>query len=89
MNTGWYINENDTDEMPSELDTTSSSIYVYVRKDFVRHEEMDSGVTYYSWQEYKIPKSVYDIFIKVITNEAVTNELLNAICELAELVGGQ
>lgn len=87
MNRGWYVKENSVDEQPPALDTTTSGIYVYVRKDFVHHEESDTETAHYSWMEYRIPRDVYGIFLKVTENETVCNELLNAICELAALIG--
>jgi len=54
----WYISE--STELPAEVDKDSSKEYVYLRKNI--SEKIVDDVTYYTYQECKIPKDQYDTY---------------------------
>lgn len=62
----WYSGESTVN--PVLIDTNSSKRYVYVRRNVEQRERIDEMTgeieTYYSFEEYKIPKNVYSIFEK-------------------------
>ena len=83
----WYSGESTVN--PALIDTNSSKRYVYVRRNVEQHERIDEmtgeTVTYYSFEEMKIPRDVYDIFVKTdaLENEILdTQEALTAIYEM-------
>lgn len=56
---------------PEETDTTSSSKYNYVRsniKEVTEHDEDGNSITYYEYEETKIPKDQYDIYTQAQKN---------------------
>lgn len=54
----WYKSE--SKDIPTEIDMTSSQVYVYVRKNIIPIQREDE--TLYEYDEIKIPKEVYEIF---------------------------
>ena len=54
----WYKSE--SKDIPTEIDITSSQVYVYVRKNIIPIQREDE--TLYEYDEIKIPKEVYEIF---------------------------
>lgn len=82
----WY--EGTSSVYPSLVDTTSSKKWVYVRRNIEEHErEDDEGIKekFYSYEEMKVPKDVYDIF----RSEQDNSDRLNDIEEvLTEILGG-
>lgn len=59
---------------PNELDTTSSKIYNYIRKDIqekTRKDEMSGEtITYYEYNEQKIRKEDWNIYEGMTNNSA-------------------
>lgn len=59
---------------PNELDTTSSKIYNYIRKDIqekTREDEMSGKtITYYEYNEQKIRKEDWNIYEGMTNNSA-------------------
>lgn len=80
----WYSGESTVN--PALIDTNSSKKYVYVRRNVEQHERIDEmtgdTVTYYSFEEMKIPRDVYDIFVKT---DALENEILDTQEALADI----
>lgn len=54
----WYKSE--SKDIPTEIDMTSSQVYVYVRKNIIPIQRENE--TLYEYDEIKIPKEVYEIF---------------------------
>lgn len=54
----WYKSE--SKDIPTEIDMTSSQVYVYVRKNIIPIQREDE--TLYEYGEIKILKEVYEIF---------------------------
>lgn len=54
----WYKSE--SKDIPTEIDMTSSQVYVYVRKNIIPIQREDEIL--YEYDEIKIPKEVYEIF---------------------------
>lgn len=54
----WYKSE--SKDIPTEIDMTSSQVYVYVRKNIIPIQRGDE--TLYEYDEIKIPREVYEIF---------------------------
>lgn len=69
---------------PNEVDTTSSKKYVYIRRNVTEYVD-EYGTTIYEYDEYKVPKDVYDIFR--LQNEASAR--IDDIEEtIVEMLGG-
>lgn len=88
----WYKSENANGDLPPALDTSSSSKYVYIRKDFVYVDEKNDENRYtpahYEWLEQKIQKSDWDIYQKTIGHDEALNDVYAALTELAEMIVG-
>lgn len=83
----WYKSESTA--RPELIDTTSSKVYVYVRKNIEEVERQDeqTGETYivYVYDETKIPKDVYVIF----ENQMLADSRIADIEEvITEIIGG-
>lgn len=76
-------------ERPATLDTTSSKIYNYVRKN-IRTETRDVAEdqeTLYVFDEQKVRKEDWDTYENVIRNSADIEDITDALVELAGLIG--
>ena len=77
---------------PELLDTTSSKVYNYIRKDVEEVEKEMGDETYvsYTYLEKKIPKTEWEYYKSLTSLEENTNDrvsdLENAICELTKLL---
>ena len=75
---------------PELLDTTSSKVYNYIRKDIEEVEKEMGEETYvsYTYLEQKIPKTEWNYYTTLTLLENTTNDrvsdLENAICELTK-----
>lgn len=82
----WYKSESTT--KPEIIDSTSSKVYVYVRKniqEIEREEEGRNTYTVYVYDETKIPKEVYSIF----ENQMIADTRIADIEEvITEIIGG-
>lgn len=82
----WYKAESTF--CPNLIDDTLSKKWVYVRRNIVENEREIDGIKekFYSYEEMKVPKDVYDIF----RNERDNSDRLNDIEEvLTEILGGE
>lgn len=89
----WYKSETGNTEIPSEVDTTSSRVYVYLRKDFERktREPMQEGeepTEYWEYMEQKIKKEDWEMYQSLIQNENNITDTQMAVCELYEMLMG-
>ena len=69
-------------DRPSELDTTSSKVYNYVRRNIeekTKEEEDGRIITYYEYYEEKVNKEIWELYVRV-------SDLEDALCELSEEV---
>lgn len=86
----WYENENGENVRPSDIDTTSSKVYVYVRKNFKlipeKTEEDETYPAHYSWLEMKIPKEMWEVCKMALSNESALNDVYDALAELADMI---
>ena len=68
----WYYAE--SNEHPQTVDDTSSKNWVYVRRNIEEHERVDEmtgdAVTYYAYEEIKLPKDTYPIYQQEQANAA-------------------
>lgn len=71
----------ESNDRPSELDTTSSKVYNYVRRNIEEKTKEEDGriVTYYEFYEEKVNKEIWELYIRV-------SDLEDALCELSEEV---
>ena len=79
----WYSGESSI--YPALVDTTSSKVWVYVRRNVEEHErENEQGIkeTFYSYEEQKVPKEVWGIFEKTVENDERIADVEEAITEL-------
>ena len=86
----WYSNENSGIEKPGAVDSVSSKVYAYIRKDFEEIPESGSGEevipAHWRWQEMKIPKSALAIWQSAQSNSDALDDVYAALTELAELI---
>ena len=68
----WY--KSSSTVRPEKTDTTSSKVYNYVRKNIVEEEiadELHEGTTtIYTYDECKVPKASWDVFLQNEQNTA-------------------
>ena len=82
----WYNGESTVN--PALIDDTSSKKWVYVRRNVEQHER-ESEITgetetYYTFEEQKIDKSVYDIFKSNNENSERITDIELALTEIYE-----
>lgn len=84
----WYSGESTVN--PALIDTNSSKKYVYIRRNVEQHERIDEmtgdTVTYYSFEEMKIPRDVYDIFVKTDALESEILDTQEALADIYEMI---
>lgn len=80
----WYITENGDNIRPAEIDTTSSHVYFYIRRNIEHIPEKDDMPAHYRWEEAKITKDMLPIIEKFndMESEIINTQL--ALCELYE-----
>lgn len=81
----WYTVESGI--MPTEIDDTSSEVYVYIHKDIEKVEDEEKG-TYYTYLEQKIKKEDWDMYKQILSNTSDLSDIQDALVELAEMVVG-
>ena len=71
----------ESNDKPSELDTTSSKVYNYVRRNIEEKTKEEDGrtITYYEYYEEKVSKEMWELYVRV-------SDLEDALCELSEEV---
>ena len=72
----WYRNSSGENEKPSATDTTSSRRWNYVRKDFVLVEATDDEPVHWEWNEMKILKEQYPVWLEEQKDRADIDYLL-------------
>lgn len=82
----WYEVENGTLIRPSDIDTTSSRAYVYVRRHITLVPEDGENPAHYRWEEQKIPKEVWPVYEKELAHDAALDDVYAALTELAEMI---
>ncbi len=87
----WYEVENGNLARPSDVDTTSSRAYVFVRRNITLVEEVRDGqeiITpqHYRWEEMKIPREMWEVCEKVMGHDSALDDVYEALTELAEMI---
>lgn len=82
----WYKNENGSNDKPSALDTETSKVYAYVRRNFEQVEATEEIPAHWQWEEMKISKDALAIYQE--HNDAL-DDVYAALTELAELIVGE
>lgn len=82
----WYKNENGSLSKPSALDTETSKVYAFIRKDFEQVEATEDIPVHWQWMEMKISKDALAIYQE--HNDAL-DDVYAALTELAELIVGE
>lgn len=78
----WYKAQ--STDIPRVVDSLSSKVFVYVRRNITERKEEDG--TYYEYEETKMSKDVYDIFL----SQQKTNDRVSEIEDvIAEIIGGE
>lgn len=84
----WYSGESTVN--PALIDANSSKKYVYVRRNVEQHERIDEmtgdTVIYYTFEEMKIPRDVYDIFAKTDALESEILDTQEALADIYEMI---
>ena len=82
------MTENGDAVRPSEVDQTSSNEYIYVRRSIEYVESVGEGdderPAHYQWEETRIPKDAWEIFLQTEDNRAALDDVYDALIELAE-----
>lgn len=89
----WYEVENGSASHPSDVDSTSSRKYVYVRRNITFVEEVKDGEkitipAHYRWEEMKIPREIWEICEKTLSHDTALDDVYAALTELAEMIVG-
>ena len=82
----WYLTANGEDIRPAEIDSTSSKVYVYVRKKIERVPASDDVPAHYEWMEQKIPKKDWETYRMVLEHGSALDDVYAALTELAEMI---
>ena len=85
----WYESENGEAIRPSEIDATSSRVYVYLRRNITLVPEEtgdDPRPAHYRWEETKIPRDTWVIMQKAISHDEALDDVYAALTEVAEMV---
>lgn len=72
------------DERPQRVEANISKKWVYVRRNIERYQVSDEAYGY-RYEEIKIPKEIYDIFVAQESAESRIADIEEAI---TEIVGG-
>ena len=72
--------------MPEELDTISSSKFVYIRKDIEAMEK--EGDVVYKCKEQRLTKDDFDLYKRLTGHDVELSEVRDAVIELSEIVAG-
>lgn len=82
----WYTTENSDNIKPSQLDTTSSERWNYVRKDFTLIPETEETPEHWKYMENKILKSDWELYMQVADHGIALDDVYAALTELADLI---
>lgn len=85
----WYKCENGSLDRPQEIDSTSSAVYVYVRKDITEIPAEEDRPAHYEWMETKIRKEDWEVYEKVLGHGEALDDVYAALTELAEMIVGE
>lgn len=69
---------------PAEIDTDSSRVYNYVRRNIVAHENEENEISY-DYEELKVPKEAWDLYLANVELEATLDDLLTNV--IPEVLG--
>ena len=83
----WYPACNGDSNKPTALDTTSSQVYNYARKDFRLIEGTEEVPAHWQWLETKIRKEDWDLFTHLTDHDEALDDVYAALTELAALIG--
>lgn len=83
----WYTTEGTS--YPLLLDTGSSKIYNYVRKDIEHLEATDELPERWRWKECKVSKANWEIYSRVMDHETALDDVYAALTELADIIAGE
>ena len=85
----WYRNENGSNVKPAVLDTESSKVYVYVRRNFVLVPAEEDRPEHWTWEEQKILRADWAVYEQVLEHGEALDDVYEALTELAELIIGE
>ena len=85
----WYKCENGSLDCPQDIDSTSSAVYVYVRKDIMAVPEAEDRPAHYKWMETKIRKEDWEVYEQVLGHGEALDDVYAALTELAEMIVGE
>ena len=89
----WHRNETGGLVAPSEVDLTSSKLYVYVRKNITFYPETGEGAetreAHFEWDEMKIPREMWAVCESVFGHDTALDDIYDALTELAEMIVGE
>ena len=84
----WKHVENSNLKKPLEIDSVSSSDYVYIRKNFIEIEETEERPAHFEYDENEIPKADWELYQKLIIHEEQLTDTEIALVEIYEMLLG-
>lgn len=85
----WHSVVNGDSTRPANVDSTSSRVYVYVRRGITRVEATADEPEHYRWEETAIPRDALSIYEQVKDHEDALDDVYAALTELAEMIIGE
>lgn len=73
---------------PMELDDTSSSSVVYIRRNIKLVEAKNERDAHWECEEHRVPKEQWDVYKDVLMHGIEISEVQDALTELAEIIVG-
>ena len=84
----WKISENSNNIKPAEIDTTSSRVYNYIRRNFVEVQSYDENGdeigTHWRYEENKVRKEDWETYQQVAVNTSEIADIEDALCDLSK-----
>lgn len=84
----WYRTSNGNSTKPVTIDTTSSKVYVYIRKNFELIPDREEDPAHWTWDERKVSKNDWQIIEQIYNQEQQIDEVQLALCDVYEMIGG-
>lgn len=85
----WYKSENGSIDKPESIDSDSSKVFVYIRKNFNEIAATEDVSAHWEWMEQKIRKEDWETYQEVMDHGVALDDVYAALTELAEIIAGE
>ena len=82
----WYSTENGSLTRPGDVDTTSSRVCVYVRRNITQVPADGDIPAHYRWEEMRVPREMWEVVRQVRGHDTALDDVYDALAELAEMI---